>query len=51
MTVWLESQEIEADPVWSWRVTHVQTGKLVYTRQLDDVLAFINSQSGLPAPK
>ena len=51
LTVWLESQDIEADPVWSWRVTHVQTGKLAYTRQLDDVLAFINSQSGLPAPK
>jgi hypothetical protein len=51
LTVWLESQDIEADPVWSWRVTHVQTGKLAYTRRLDDVLAFINSQSGLPAPK
>jgi hypothetical protein len=51
LTVWLESQEIEADPVWSWRVTHVQTGKLAYTRQLDDVLAFIKTQSGLPAPK
>ena len=51
LTVWLESQEVEADPVWSWRVTHVQTGKLAYTRRLDDVLAFINSQSGLAAPK
>ena len=51
LTVWLESQEIEADPVWSWRVTHVQTGKLAYTRLLDEVLAFINNQSGLPAPK
>ena len=51
MTVWLESQEAGAEPVWSWRVTHVQTGELAYTRRFNDVLAFITNQSGLPAPK
>ena len=51
MTLWLESQEVESDPVWSWRVTHVQTGGLAYTKRLNDVLAFITSQSGIPGPR
>ena len=32
-------------------MAHVQTRELAYTRRLTDVLAFITSQSGLPAPR
>jgi|TARA_Y100000031_G_scaffold129810_1_gene149101 hypothetical protein len=51
MTLWLEPQSVAADPVWRWRVTHVQTDEQNYFDRLDDVLTFIAIQSGLPAPR
>ncbi len=51
MTLWLEPQQVEAEPEWRWRVSHVQTGEQAYFRRLTDVLAFITSQSGIPAPR
>lgn len=51
MTLWLEPREVEAEPEWRWRVSHVQSKKQAYFTRLADVLAFITSQSGLPAPQ
>ncbi len=51
ITLWSELREVEAEPEWRWRVTHVQTGEQAYFRWLSDVLAFITAESGLPAPQ
>lgn len=51
MTLWLEPQEMEADPEWRWRVVHVQSGEQVYFRRLADVLAFVSRCSAVQAPR
>jgi len=51
MTLWLEPQEVKAEPEWRWRVCHVQTGEQTHFRRLGDVLAFVASRSGVPGPR
>jgi hypothetical protein len=51
ITVWLEPREAEASPEWRWRVVHAQTGEEASFTRLAEVLAFITTQSGIPAPR
>lgn len=51
ITVWLEPQEAEASPEWRWRVVHTQSGDEANFTRLAEVLAFITTQSGTPAPQ
>lgn len=51
MTLWLEPPRTSDRAEWRWRVTHIQTGEQRYFRRLGDVLTYVSSSSGAPAPQ
>lgn len=51
MSLWMEPREVEADPEWRWRVLHVQSGEESYFKNLDDLLEFVATKSGVSAPQ
>ena len=51
ITVWLEPQQVEAEPEWRWRVRPSQADQVTYFRRVADVLAFIASESGSTGPR
>ncbi len=50
LALWAESREAGAGQEWRWRVVHVQSGEQAYFNHLSEVLAFVASESGIPAP-
>ena len=51
LTLWVEPRDTGADPEWRWKVSHVQTDQQAYFANVADVLSYVASQSGLPAPR
>lgn len=50
IVLWLEPGRRGAKPEWRWRVRQAQTGEEGCFRRLDDVLAYVTSRAGVPAP-
>ncbi len=50
ITLYLEPRDVEAEPEWRWRVSHIQTGEQVYFKRLDDFLDYVAKKSGVPRP-
>ena len=50
IALYLEPRDVEAEPEWRWRVSHIQTGEQVYFRRLDDFLDYVAAKSGVPRP-
>ncbi len=49
--LWLEPQPGAAAPVRRWRVKQGQTGEEACFHRLGDLLAYVSSRTGLPAPR
>ncbi|MBI2862460.1 MAG: hypothetical protein HYX89_06550 [Chloroflexi bacterium] len=50
IVLWLEDGEIQGEPEWRWRVTHVQTEEQAYFRRLADVLTYVSAKAGVSPP-
>ena len=50
IVLWLERREVEAEPEWRWRVTHVQSGQQAYFTKLADVLAYVGTRAEVSPP-
>ena len=50
LTLWAEPREVNADPEWRWKVRHIKTDRQAYFTRVADVLKYVASQSGFPAP-
>ena len=50
MTLWLEDTKDIEEPQWRWRVVDVQENTQVHFLRLNDVLAYVSEQTGVPPP-
>ncbi|MBI2941779.1 MAG: hypothetical protein HYY04_15215 [Chloroflexi bacterium] len=49
--LWLERRELAGPPEWRFQVRHIQSGEQMHCRRLADLLAFVERQTGVPAPE
>lgn len=48
--LWLESFDAAGRAHWRLQARHVQSGEQVYGQTVEDLLAFVERQAGLPGP-
>lgn len=49
--LWLEKRAPIEGPEWRFEVRHVQSGEQTHGRTLADLMAFVERQAGVPAPR
>lgn len=49
--LWLERSDLTGEARWRLRARHVQSGEEIYCRSVANLLAFVERQSGVAAPR